>query len=324
MPTVPVPPPLPFPPTLPQPMPASTPIRATLRQFQIFIAVAGRGSTTGAAADLALSQSATSAALNELESLLGTRLFDRVGKRLALNDGGRTLLPQARRLVEGAQALEARFTQGDGVEPFRLQIGASTTIGNYVLPPLIASFLQGHPAGRLELRIGNTGDVASAVAAFTVDIGFIEGPCHEREMQTLPWMTDELVIVAAASHPLAAKARRGKLPVSALQQAQWLLREPGSGTRDAVLQALLPHLTRLRSPVELGSTEAIKTGAAAGLGLACLSRRVVADFVALGRLVELRTTLPPLRRALGTRGWRGAATITSSSVIQGRICISRS
>lgn len=277
-------------------MPASTPIRATLRQLQIFIAIAGRGTTTGAAADLALSQSATSAALGELETLLGTRLFDRVGKRLALNDGGRTLLPQARRLVEGAQALEARFREGDGVEPFRLQVGASTTIGNYVLPPLIASFLREHPAGRLELHIGNTEDVASAVAAFSVDIGFIEGPCHEREMQALPWMSDELVIVAAPSHPLAAKARRGKVPVSALRQAQWLLREPGSGTREAVLQALLPHVTQMRSPVELGSTEAIKAGAAAGLGVACLSRRVVADFVALGRLVELRTPLPPLRR----------------------------
>lgn len=278
-------------------MPATASTRVTLRQFQIFIAVAARGTTTGAAIDLALSQSATSASLNELESMLGTRLFDRVGKRLVLNDSGRTLLPQARRLVEGAQALEARFTLGDGVEPFRLQVGASTTIGNYVLPPLIASFLRDHPAGRFELRIGNTEDVAGAVAAFTVDIGFIEGPCRERQMQTLPWMTDELVIVGAPRHPLVRKARRGKLPLPALRQAQWLLREPGSGTREAVEHALLPHLTQLRSSVELGSTEAIKAGAAAGLGLACLSRRVVADFVTMGRLVELRTTLPPLRRA---------------------------
>jgi len=276
-------------------MPAAS-TRVTLRQLQIFIAVAQRGTTTGAAANLALSQSATSAALNELESLLGTRLFDRVGKRLALNDGGRTLLPQARRLVEGAQALEARFGLDGVVEPFRLQIGASTTIGNYVLPPLIASFLGGRPAGHLAMQIGNTKDVAGAVAAFAVDIGFIEGPCHEREMRTVPWMTDELVIVGAPQHALVRKARRGKLPIPTLRQAQWLLREPGSGTREAVEHALLPHLTQLRSAVELGSTEAIKVGAAAGLGLACLSRRVVADFVTLGRLVELRTALPPLRR----------------------------
>ncbi len=278
-------------------MPALPATRVTLRQLQIFIAVADRGTTTAAASDLALSQSATSAALNELESLLGTRLFDRVGKRLAMNDGGRTLLPQARRLLEGAQSLEARFALEGPDDPFRLQIGASSTIGNYVLPPLVASFLRRHRAGRLELRIGNTRDIASAVASFAVDIGFIEGPSHAHETRTLRWRDDELVIVAAPTHPLARKAVRTKVSAASLREANWLLREPGSGTREAVEHALLPHVTELRSSVELGSTEAIKLGAAEGLGLACLSRRVVADFVALERLTVLRTTLPPLHRA---------------------------
>lgn len=278
-------------------MPALASPRVTFRQLQIFIAVADRGSTTAAAEDLALSQSATSAAVNELESVLGTRLFDRVGKRLALNDSGRTLLPQARLLVEGAQSLEGRFATPAAASPFRLQVGASTTIGNYVLPSLLASFLGAHPGGRLELRIGNTREVAAAVAAFTVDIGFIEGPSHEPQMRTLPFMDDELVIVASPRHALVRHAGRDKVNAAALRQAEWLLREPGSGTREAVEQALLPHLTQLRSTVELGSAEAIKLGAAEGLGLACLSRRVVADFVALGRLQVLRTTLPALRRA---------------------------
>lgn len=278
-------------------MPTLAPPRVTFRQLQIFIAVADRGSTTAAAGDLALSQSATSAALNELESVLGTRLFDRVGKRLALNDSGRTLLPQARLLVEGAQSLEGRFGTPATGSPFRLQVGASTTIGNYVLPPLLASFLGPQTGGRLELRIGNTREVAAAVAAFSVDIGFIEGPSHEPQMRTLPFMDDELVIVASPRHPLARTAGRGKVNAAALRDAAWLLREPGSGTREAVEQALEPHLSRLESAVELGSAEAIKLAAAEGLGLACLSRRVVADFVTLRRLAILRTTLPVLRRA---------------------------
>lgn len=282
---------------MPHAMPALAPPRVTFRQLQIFIAIADRGTTTAAADDLALSQSATSAALNELESVLGTRLFDRVGKRLALNDSGRTLLPQARLLVDGAQSLEGRFATADAASPFRLQVGSSTTIGNYVLPPLVASFLAAHPGGRLALRIGNTREVEAAVTALTVDIGFIEGPSHAAEMRTLAFMEDELVIVAAPRHPIARRAGRGRVNLAALREADWLLREPGSGTREAVEQALLPHLAQLRSGVELGSAEAIKLGAAEGLGLACLSRRVVADFVSLGRLQVLRTTLPPLRRA---------------------------
>ena len=126
--------------------------RMTLRQLQIFVAVAAWGSTTGASGDLALSQSATSAALIELEAVLGTPLFDRVGRRLSLNDAGRTLLPQARQLLESAQALEERFVAWDAGASFSLQIAASTTIGNYILPASMASFLRTRTEGRIELR----------------------------------------------------------------------------------------------------------------------------------------------------------------------------
>src|SRR5690349_10512090 len=138
--------------------------RLTLRQLQIFISVADRGTTTAAAGDLALSQSATSAAVNELESVLGTRLFDRVGKRLALHASCRGLLPRARLLLEVAQSLECRIATADAASAFRLRVGASTPVGNYVLHPLLASYLAAQPGGRLELRIGNTRDVAAAVA----------------------------------------------------------------------------------------------------------------------------------------------------------------
>jgi len=271
-------------------------MRLTLRQLQIFCAVAQAGSTTAAAASLALSQSATSAALNELESVLGARLFDRVGKRLLQNDSGRALLPLARALLDAAQAIEGGFAAGEAALQIDLHLAASTTIGNYVLPALLASFRARVPQARLQLRIANTLEVVNAVANFEVDLGLIEGPCHAAEVAVIPWLEDELVIVAAPTHPLARAAARDKLTVKQLRQARWLLRESGSGTREAVEQVLLPHLHELRSDLGLGSSEAIKNAAAQGLGLSCLSRHVVRDLVAARRLAVLATTLPRLTR----------------------------
>ncbi|WP_372356212.1 LysR family transcriptional regulator [Xanthomonas sp. NCPPB 3443] len=276
-------------------------MRLTLRQLLIFTAVADTGSTTAAAERVALSQSATSGALNELESLLGAQLFDRIGKRLMLNDNGRALLPQARAVLDGVQQIEGQFGLGSAAAAAaplltRLRVGASTTIGNYVLPSLIASYRSAWPGAAVDVIIGNTREVAAAMSRLEVDIGLIEGPCHEADLQVVPWRQDELVIVAAPTHAVAQAAMRARVPLKALRQAHWLLREPGSGTREAVEQVLLPHLHHLHSDLQPGSTEAIKQAAAEGLGLACLSLCAVQDLVTLGRLVILQTTLPRLTR----------------------------
>ena len=277
-------------------------MRLTLRQLLIFTAVADAGSTTAAGQRVALSQSATSGALNELESLLGAQLFDRVGKRLLLNDNGRSLLPQARALLDGAQDIESQFglgaaAAGQDVMATRLRIGASTTIGNYLLPPLVASYLRAWPAAGVDVQIGNTRDVAASVTRLEVDMGLIEGPCREAELRVAPWREDDLVIVCAPTHPLAQHGTQ-RVPLKALRQTRWLLREPGSGTREAVEQALLSHLHQLDGEMLPGSTEAIKQAAAEGLGLACLSHCAVEDLLTLGRLVVLETTLPRLTRRL--------------------------
>lgn len=268
----------------------------TLRQLQLFCAVARTGSTTAAAQSVALSQSATSAALNELESVLGARLFDRAGRRLVLNDDGRALLPNARALLDGAQGIEDGFRAAKGAAQADLRLGASTTIGNYVLPQLLAAFRKRVPGSLLQVRVGNTREIATAVADFSIDFGLIEGPCHVPDLAVLPWMKDELVIVAAPTHPLARAARRARLTVNQLRNVSWLLREPGSGTREAVEHVLLPHLQHLTADMTLGSSEAIKNAAAQGLGVSCLSRCVVQDLVAAKRLAILPTTLPKLTR----------------------------
>jgi DNA-binding transcriptional LysR family regulator len=268
----------------------------TLRQLQIFVAVCETGGTVPAARSVALSQSATSAALNELEGILATQLFDRIGKRLVLNDNGRSLLPQARALLDGALSIESQFSPSGGPAASLAKMGASTTIGNYVMPALIAQFRRDEPAARIEVHIGNTSEIAAEVAEFKVDIGFIEGPCHEWDLEVTPWLVDELVIVSSSQHPLARRSRAGKITVDDLRQAEWLLREPGSGTREAADQVLLPYLHHVNAAMVLGNTEAIKRAAAENLGLSCLSRWVVADMLATRRLTILRTPLPPLSR----------------------------
>jgi len=274
-------------------------MRLTLRQLQIFRAISLHGGTSAGAASVPLSQSAASAALSELEDALGARLFDRIGKRLVLNDNGRTLLPAALAVLDGARSIETSFHSGNPGSIADLRISASTTIGNYLMPRLLAGFREQYPRTQIELRIGNTLQVVMAVREFAADMGFIEGPAHDSEIRLVPWITDQLVIVAAPSHTLAKMAKHRKLDVEQLREGQWLLREPGSGTREAVEAAILPHLTQLNSVMVLGSSEAIKYAVAEGLGVSCLSRSVVQDLVSSGRLSVLATQLPPLSRQLG-------------------------
>ncbi|HCE10464.1 MAG TPA: LysR family transcriptional regulator [Oxalobacteraceae bacterium] len=271
-------------------------MRLSLRQLQIFLAVCDLGSTTAAANAIALSQSAVSAGLNELEGLLDIQLFDRVGKRLIINDNGRLLLPQARQILDTAATIEQQFEKPDASTAIGLNIGTSTTIGIYLLPKILASFSPQRALATPRILIANTAEVASAVASFAVDIGLIEGPCHEPDLHVERWITDELIVVCAPSHPLAAGKPHRKVPLKALRETGWLLREAGSGTREAVEHALVPHLHYLHSAAEFSNSEAIKHAAAVGLGVACLPRLVVADLLNGGQLVELNTALPVLRR----------------------------
>src|SRR5690606_17098291 len=132
------------------------------------------------------------------------RLFDRVGRRLALNDAGRRLYPKAAELVERAKELEQLLIPERPAADLRL--GASSTIGNYVLPGLMAAFLADTPGSRFRLEVGNTRGVMEAVRRFEIDLGFVEGPCLDPDIGTIAWRTDELAICAAPDHPLARQS----------------------------------------------------------------------------------------------------------------------
>ena len=266
-------------------------VRLTIRQLEVFSAIARGGTTHAAAGQVARSQSAASNALSELEITLGVQVFDRVGRRLVLNENGRALLPHAASIVEQAIETEAMFA-GDHAAALRL--ASSYTIGEYLLPELIAAWKLGHPRGAIKLSIANTFEVFDSVASFMADVGFIEGQHSHPDLIVRRWRTDALAVIASPDHPFAKR----RPSIAQLGHALWILREPGSGTREAVDSWLISHLDRVQVDLELGSNEAVKRSVASGLGLGCLSRHTVADAVREGWLVEVKTSLPEFRRTL--------------------------
>ncbi|SCB13190.1 DNA-binding transcriptional regulator, LysR family [Cupriavidus alkaliphilus] len=266
-------------------------LRINLKLLEVFLATAHDGSTRAAADRVARSQSAASSALVELESLLGVQLFDRSGRRLVLNENGRAFLPRAASLIEAAGELEHLF-HGQHAAPLR--VAASMTIGEHILPPLLARWKVSHPNSPVRLQIANTTEVLAAVAAFDADIGFIEGPQSHPDLLLREWMTDEMVIISSSSHPLA----RGMVTREALREARWALRERGSGTREAADRWLLAQLEDVHVDFELGTPEAIKALVAAGDALAILPRHSVAASLRRGELKELRAFLPTAVRQL--------------------------
>lgn len=266
-------------------------LRLTLRQLETFLAIAHVGSTHQATDGLARSQSAVSSALAELEGILGTPLFDRIGRRLRLNDWGSRLLPLAAELLDRAIELEAFFDHS-ALPPLRM--GASFTAGEYLLPPLISLWQQQHPQARVQLDIGNTEAVLDALTSFEIDIGFIEGGNSRSTLLTEHWLYDELTVFAAPSHPLIGR----HVSLADLSHVLWFLREPGSGTREATDRLLKPLIDHMHSEIVFGSNEALKNAVAAGTGVGCLSEHAVRDAFARGWLAPLQTTLPTVRRTL--------------------------
>lgn len=255
----------------------------TLRQLQIFLEIAQHSHISRAARQLNLSQSAASNALAELESRYGHPLFDRVGRRIQLNSWGEELRPRAEALLQQAQTLDQFLCKHEGAGT--LQVGATLTIGNHLTIPLMQHYRQRYPNVNLGLEVANTRTIVSKVLNYELDVGLIEGETSHPDLEVIPWMRDELVVFCAPTHPQAGQM----LSDDALVAARWILREPGSGTRQTFDRAMRGLVPQLKIELELQQTEAIRQAVAANLGFGCLSRLAVADAFATGLLAPMAT-----------------------------------
>ncbi len=268
-------------------------MKYTLRQLEVFLATARHENVSRAADELAMSQSAASGSLKELEQQFAVQLFDRVGKRLQLSELGRQLRAQAESLLQQAQEFEQALSGGQTVGSLR--IGATLTIGNYMAVALIAAFRQQFPTAEVTLEVANTATIARRVADFELDLGMIEGEVNSPQLETTHWRDDTLQVFAAPSHPLAGKRR---VSDAQLKAQQWIVREPGSGTRQTFDRAMHGLLSDLDIVMELQHTEAIKRAVEAGLGVGCLSSISLVDAFARGSLVPIHVPQRDFSRQL--------------------------
>jgi DNA-binding transcriptional LysR family regulator len=265
-------------------------MKITIRQIEVFAAIARLENVSRAAVQLNMSQSAASTALLELERHFDCPLFDRIGKSLRLNGSGRGLLPQAEDMLARAGEIEG-FLAGGRLAP--VAVGATLTIGNYLATLVVVEYLRNYPGSRVDLSVCNTQQVVERLRRFELDIGLIEGEASDSDLIFEPWLDDELVVFCAPSQPLA---KVGLARAAALAEQNWIVREPGSGTRALFDRAMRSAGVDAKVCLQLEHTEAIKRAVETGLGVGCLSRLSLRDAFRRGSLVEITTPELALRR----------------------------
>jgi DNA-binding transcriptional LysR family regulator len=253
-----------------------------LHHLRIFHAVAEHGSYTRAAEALVISQPAVSRQVRDLERALDLCLIDQIGRRIYLTDAGRVLHEYSTRLFGIAADVEAAMHELRVLTQGRLALGASTTIGMYALPATLAKYRANFPGIELQVEIDNTARIAEGVRRYRLELGLVEGDVSDPLLLSTPWRSDELVVILPPRHPLAAAPT---LAPSSLQDAAFVMREQGSGTRSVAERYLSSAGIHVRTVLELSSTEAIKRAVASGLGLAVVSRLAIGTELAAGALV---------------------------------------
>ena len=252
-------------------------------RLKVFRAVSRHLSFSRAAEELLLTQPAVTQQIKALEDAYGVPLFDRSGGRIRLTEGGAALLPYAERLKTLADEAFAAVAAVSGTLAGTLALGASQTIGQYLLPNLVAGFLRQHPRVQVRARSGNSDAVLDLLVTRNIELALIEGPAVRRDVRVEPFMEDQMVLVVPAGHEWAGT----DVALAALEHAPLLMREFGSGSRRVVELALSKAGISLKSlsiPMELDSTEGLLSAVEAGLGVAFVSRWAVRNQLTLGTL----------------------------------------
>ncbi len=265
-------------------------------QLKTFLAVIEHHSFVRAGRALHIGQSTVSFHVKALEEAVGSSLIERGRGRIAPTATGRVLLQYASRLVALREEARARVQAEESGEVGRLVIAASTIPGEYLLPPFLAEFRTLHPRISVEVDVSDSERATARALARDCDLALVGRKPRDRRLAVMPFGRDEIVLVGPVPNPFAPQ---GRLSSRDLRAVPLILREPGSGTREAVSR-ILPQVGQSdehRAPtLRIGSTEAAKRCVQHGLGLAFLSRLAVADEVAAGSLEVVALPDTPVRR----------------------------
>ena len=265
-------------------------------RLQTFIIVTERKSFSLAAQELYMTQSAVSQHIHALEAYYGVKLFDRLPRRILVTPAGEQLYHYAKKIKRQSLAAEKAILDMANLVRGRLHIGASLTVGEYLLPGILVAFNRLYPDVDITMDVFNSEQVKTLVLEGQLDAGFIEGPAEMPDcLHCTSWGGDELIIIAPANYEVA------KQPISLgdLLTERWILREPSSGTRnsfEAFLSSQGLDPSALNTRMQLGSTQAIKEAVKAGLGLSTVSNLAVAEDIARGEYKVLQLEEGSIKR----------------------------
>ena len=243
-----------------------------IRDLQIFLSVAKHLNYTRAAEEVNLSQPSVSIRMRELERDLGSKLFEQLGKKVALTEAGQLLVPFATRVIAVISDARQAIAELQGMERGLLRIGASTTPGMYLIPRTLANFKRHYPKIEVHLAVKDTRQIEDGVIRNEFDFGFVGGHLAGDDVDVLPWMTDRLVLVVPSNHHLA---RKKSVKIADLRKEMFILREAGSATRAAVAHHLKKADLEVKTVMEMENPESVKKAVQSGLGIAFISRFAV-------------------------------------------------
>ncbi|MEM9979645.1 MAG: LysR substrate-binding domain-containing protein, partial [Cyanobacteria bacterium P01_D01_bin.2] len=246
-------------------------IHATLHQLKVFEATARHGSFTRAAEELYLTQPTVSIQVKQLTKAVGLPLFEQIGKRLYLTQAGRKLLETCQEIFQGLDQFEMSIADLKGMKQGKLSLAVITT-AKYFVPRLLGPFCKRYPGIDISLKVTNHQNIQERMLNNRDDLFIFSQLPSQPDLKTYPFLDNPLIVLAPVDHPLAGKSN---IPIEALNNEPFIMREPGSGTREAVQKLFTTHNIEVKVRLELGSNEAIKQGIAGGLGVSVLSQHTI-------------------------------------------------
>lgn len=266
-----------------------------VRDLQVFISVAKHLNYTRAGEEVHLSQPSVSVRIKQLERELGVKLFEQLGKKVALTEAGQLLVSYAHRVIAAIEDAEHAIKDLQGLQRGSLRIGASTTPGMYIVPRTIARFKQLYPHVDLHLGIKDTREIEEGVIRNEFDFGFVGGHLAGDDIDVLPWITDELILIVPPKHRLA---RKKIVTREDLRNETFIGRESGSATRATVAGRLEEWQIQLQTVMEMENPESLKKAVQSGLGLAFVSRFAAETELKAKTLVAVRIPKLTISREL--------------------------